>query len=189
MNFSSSLVKHTSNSNSSLSNTRPLPPQPSQPPITFRTAIVKFDYDASDTNELSVLAKEVKDKSMIIDLISFVCFVDSQCDLRWCRFGLDHHRKSRFEGTWTCASCLSTSWFFSFVVVINRFCDLIYFYKWEKKTKNLTNSYFSILCNWDMILILLCIEIYYYYYFLFCLILFNCILFTHGKTTEINMII
>ncbi len=24
-----------------------------------RTAIVKFDYDASDTNELSVLAKEV----------------------------------------------------------------------------------------------------------------------------------
>jgi len=82
MNFSSSLVKHTSNSNSSLSNTRPLPPQPSQPPITFRTAIVKFDYDASDTNELSVLAKEVKDKSMIIDLISFVCFVDSQCDLR-----------------------------------------------------------------------------------------------------------
>lgn len=51
------LAKATSNSNTSLSNARSVvPPLPA--PITFRTAIVKFDYDASDTNELSVLAKE-----------------------------------------------------------------------------------------------------------------------------------
>jgi len=47
-----SLSRATSNSSTVSSTTRALP--------TPRTATVKFDYDASDSNELSVLAKEVK---------------------------------------------------------------------------------------------------------------------------------
>jgi len=46
-----SLSRATSNSSTVSSTTRALP--------TPRTATVKFDYDASDSNELSVLAKEV----------------------------------------------------------------------------------------------------------------------------------
>jgi len=37
--------------------------KPTPNPVTsprLRTGIIKFDYDASDTNELSVLAKEVR---------------------------------------------------------------------------------------------------------------------------------
>ncbi len=51
--FSLSKTTTTTTINSSAT---PLTTQPIPSP---RTAIVKFDYDASDTNELSVLAKEV----------------------------------------------------------------------------------------------------------------------------------
>jgi len=49
--FLFSLSRATSNSSTVSSTTRAVP--------TPRTATVKFDYDASDSNELSVLAKEV----------------------------------------------------------------------------------------------------------------------------------
>ena len=52
-----SLSKTTLNSSAGPSTPRPIP--------SPRTAVVKFDYDASDTNELSVLAKEVLEKQSI----------------------------------------------------------------------------------------------------------------------------
>ena len=52
--FLPSLSKSTPNSSTAPSTPRVIP--------ILRTATVKFDYDASDHNELSVLAKEVKGK-------------------------------------------------------------------------------------------------------------------------------
>jgi len=63
-----SLSKTTANSSAGPSTPRPTP--------TPRTATVKFDYDASDINELSVLAKEVLKKiNLLIPFIQTIIFL------------------------------------------------------------------------------------------------------------------
>jgi hypothetical protein len=63
-----SLSKTTSNASAGPSTPRPTP--------TPRTATVKFDYDASDTNELTVLAKEVFRTLNLSIPLKNICFLD-----------------------------------------------------------------------------------------------------------------
>lgn len=121
-----SLSKSTSTSST-------VPPTPRSIP-TPRTATIKFDYDASDSNELSVLAKEVEIAvAQVRGMVSSLFFSDCQCTCRreWeilVGLWLDHHWEAKFQRTWTHTTCLFAPWFLLVLIEFprwNLWCALV----------------------------------------------------------------
>lgn len=112
-----SLTKSTLNSSTGAASV-------SRPNQTPRIATVKFDYDASDHNELSVLAKEVKNQSNIFLSVLFknkyfVLDCKHHCRRQWkiySRIRLDYNRKTKHKRTGTCTKRLSKYWYHNFLI-------------------------------------------------------------------------
>lgn len=137
-----SLAKPTANSSAV-----PLTPRSIPSP---RTAVIKFDYDASEPNELSVLAKEVRRIEIHGESIVTWC-LDGSSHPRWKRsiyrwIWLDNHWKTWDKRTWTYTTSLPPTWFF----ILNTLHWLVCIFRLPKHANAFDNCWFPLYFLCDM---------------------------------------